>query len=142
MVFNATFNNISVISWRSVLLIKESGVPGEKHLSPRTNYHIMLYQVHLAMSRIQTLVMIGTDCTINPTPMRPPRLQRCPISHLQLFPLFLPSTLPLFPPLTIHHVTLMPFSTLNHSPCNHCTISHPLPLHHFPTLNPYAFSHP
>ena len=25
MVFNATFNNISVISWRSVLLIEETG---------------------------------------------------------------------------------------------------------------------
>jgi hypothetical protein len=30
-VFNATFNNISVISWRSVLLVEETGVPGEKH---------------------------------------------------------------------------------------------------------------
>ena len=31
MVFNTTFNNISVISWRSVLLVKEIGVPGENH---------------------------------------------------------------------------------------------------------------
>jgi hypothetical protein len=31
MVVNATFNNISVISWRSVLLVEETGVPGEKH---------------------------------------------------------------------------------------------------------------
>jgi len=30
-VFNATFNNISVISWRSVLLVEETGVPGENH---------------------------------------------------------------------------------------------------------------
>jgi hypothetical protein len=30
MVFNTTFNNISVISWRSVLLVEETGVPGEK----------------------------------------------------------------------------------------------------------------
>jgi hypothetical protein len=29
MVFNATFNNISVLSWRSVLLVEETGVPGE-----------------------------------------------------------------------------------------------------------------
>jgi hypothetical protein len=29
MVFNATFNNVSVISWRSVLLVAETGVPGE-----------------------------------------------------------------------------------------------------------------
>jgi hypothetical protein len=29
MVFNATFNNISALSWRSVLLMKETGIPGE-----------------------------------------------------------------------------------------------------------------
>jgi hypothetical protein len=38
MVFNATFNNISVISWRSVLLVKESGVPGETHDLSLTNF--------------------------------------------------------------------------------------------------------
>ena len=31
MVFNATFNNISVISWRSVLLVEETRVPEENH---------------------------------------------------------------------------------------------------------------
>jgi uncharacterized DUF497 family protein len=31
MVFNATFNNISVISWRSVLLVDETGLPGKNH---------------------------------------------------------------------------------------------------------------
>ena len=31
MVFNATFNNISVITWRLVLLVEETGVPGENH---------------------------------------------------------------------------------------------------------------
>jgi hypothetical protein len=36
-VFNATFNNISVISWRSVLLVEETGVPGETH-RPVTSY--------------------------------------------------------------------------------------------------------
>jgi len=29
MVFNATFNNISAISLRSVLFVEETGVPGE-----------------------------------------------------------------------------------------------------------------
>ena len=33
MVFNATFNNISVILWWSVLLVKETGEPREKHVS-------------------------------------------------------------------------------------------------------------
>jgi len=31
MVFNTTFNNISVISWWSVLLVEETGAPGENH---------------------------------------------------------------------------------------------------------------
>jgi hypothetical protein len=31
MVFNATFNNISVISWRSVLLVEETGILRENH---------------------------------------------------------------------------------------------------------------
>jgi hypothetical protein len=31
MVFNVTFNNILVISWQSVLLVEETGVPGENH---------------------------------------------------------------------------------------------------------------
>jgi hypothetical protein len=31
MVINATFNNISVITWQSVLLVEETGGPGENH---------------------------------------------------------------------------------------------------------------
>ena len=31
VVFNATFNNISVIMWLSVLLKEETGVPEENH---------------------------------------------------------------------------------------------------------------
>ena len=46
--FNATFNNISVISWRSVLLVEETRVSGENHrpvasywqtISHNTNLH-------------------------------------------------------------------------------------------------------
>ena len=60
MVFNATFNNISVISWRSVLLVEETRVPGENH------WHTVSHNVVSstpAMSRIQTFVVIGTDCS-------------------------------------------------------------------------------
>ena len=56
MVFNATFNNTSVISWWSVLLVEETTDQPQITDKP---YHIMLYQVHLAMNKIQTLVVIG-----------------------------------------------------------------------------------
>ena len=52
MEFNATFNNISAISWRSVLLVEETAVPEENNRSAAS--HIMLYLVHLAMDWIRT----------------------------------------------------------------------------------------
>jgi hypothetical protein len=52
MVFNATFNNVSVISWQSVLLGK-----------PHTKlYHIMLYNSPYSRFELTTSVVIGTDC--------------------------------------------------------------------------------
>ena len=54
-VFNATFNNISVISWRSVLLVRETGGPGENH-RPVTSHRQTLSHnvVHLALIEIRT----------------------------------------------------------------------------------------
>jgi len=44
MVLNATFNNISVISWQSVLLVEETGVPGETtDLSQVTDKLLYMY---------------------------------------------------------------------------------------------------
>jgi hypothetical protein len=37
MVFDATFNNISVISWLYVLLVKETGVPRENQRPATTH---------------------------------------------------------------------------------------------------------
>jgi hypothetical protein len=41
MVFNATFNNISVISWWSALLVEETRVAGENHMQYYTQLKII-----------------------------------------------------------------------------------------------------
>ena len=43
MMFNATFNNISVISWRSVLLLEETAGPGKNHGPVSSHWPFCLY---------------------------------------------------------------------------------------------------
>ena len=61
MVFNATFNNSSVISWWLVLLMEETGVPRENHLPQVTGklYHIMLYEYTSPCAEIRTYNFSG-----------------------------------------------------------------------------------
>ena len=45
LVLNPTFSNISAISWRSVLVVEEAGLPGENHWPWASNcklYHLRL----------------------------------------------------------------------------------------------------
>jgi len=41
-VFNATFSNISAISWQPVLVVEEAGVPGENGQATDKLYHLRL----------------------------------------------------------------------------------------------------
>jgi hypothetical protein len=70
-VFNATFNNISIISWQSVLLVEEIGVPGENHRPAASGCKILSHKCCIEYTsswagfELTMLVVIGTDCTGN-----------------------------------------------------------------------------
>jgi hypothetical protein len=53
MVFNATFNNISVISWRSVSLVEETRVPGENHWPVASHWQTLSHNVVLRSHRYE-----------------------------------------------------------------------------------------
>jgi hypothetical protein len=44
-VFNDTFNNFSVISWRTVLLVEEIGVPWENHRPVASHWQTLSHNV-------------------------------------------------------------------------------------------------
>ena len=45
MVFNTTFNNISVISRQSVLMVEETGVAGENHLPVASHWQTLSHNI-------------------------------------------------------------------------------------------------
>ena len=59
-VFNTTFNNISVISWMSVLLVEVTGVPGENHQPIAGNWQTLSHNVVSS-----TLPWTGFELTIS-----------------------------------------------------------------------------
>ena len=65
MVFNVTFNNISVISWRSDLLVGETGAPEENHRPVQVTdklCYLICYTSPSPRFELTTSVVIGTDC--------------------------------------------------------------------------------
>jgi hypothetical protein len=97
MVFNATFNNISVISWRSVLLAEETGGPDLLQVTDKL-YHMMLYISPWSRFELTKSVVIGTDCigtcksnyhTITATIFRSQRLDNSLCRILDLGQVFL-----------------------------------------------------
>jgi len=76
MMFNATYNNISVVlvlsvvSWRSVLLVEETRGAGENHRHAASNWQTLSHNLVSSTPRheragleLTTLVVIDTDCT-------------------------------------------------------------------------------
>jgi hypothetical protein len=59
MMFTATFNNISAISWRSVLLAEETKVPGENQRPDASNCQTCIeYTSQYTGFKLTTLVVI------------------------------------------------------------------------------------
>jgi len=66
MVINATFNNISITLWPSVLLEEETGVPRENHRPAASHWQALSNNVVGAGFDLTTFVVIGTcSCKSN-----------------------------------------------------------------------------
>ena len=53
LMFNATFNNMSVISWRSILLVEEIRVPGETHRPAASHLQTLSHNVVSSTHRLR-----------------------------------------------------------------------------------------
>ena len=57
VVFNATFSNISVLSWLSFLLLEETGIPGENHRPVASHWQTLSHNVVSSKPRLSRQVM-------------------------------------------------------------------------------------
>ena len=57
MVFNATFNNISVILWQSVLLMEETRVPEENHRLATSHWQTVIKKNTIEKKRFYLFMM-------------------------------------------------------------------------------------
>ena len=67
--FNTTYNNVSVISLQSVLLVEETRISGENHQSVASHWQTLSHKSCIKHTspwrgfKLITLVVIGTDWT-------------------------------------------------------------------------------
>jgi hypothetical protein len=73
MVFNATFNNISVILWQSVLLVEETG---ENHQPAASHGQILSHNVVSSTPRLRGVQTPIIMCISLPTIFRKKNKQR------------------------------------------------------------------
>jgi ammonia channel protein AmtB len=52
--YSVTFNNISIISWRSVLVVNETGVPGENHRPIASHWQTFWGIIHVDQATLRT----------------------------------------------------------------------------------------
>ena len=67
LVLNATFSNISAISWRPVLVVEEAGVPGENHRPWASNWFFLNKLYHLRL-RVECTLFVIYKAGCEPTP--------------------------------------------------------------------------
>ena len=56
--FNATFNNILVISWQSVLLLEEIRAPGENHRPVASHWQTLSHRRHEKESNENNIILL------------------------------------------------------------------------------------
>jgi len=60
LAFNATFSNISAISWRPVLVVEEAGIPGENHRLAAREFIVHVVKFPVITLKILLVVILYT----------------------------------------------------------------------------------